>query len=183
MSLSLTREEAEALSRRTSDAAANQPIPKPKKQRTSKSTRWLSFGRRSNKHVSQVASSSEDAILPISPREVTPAFEDSVFSTPATVDVVLTSESDVRGIESSVGERTGSTETPGVEQNERGGSVPRVGITEAEMDAEEPIPRGRSDDQQSRLDMYMYMYIVRFVAKFIRHFESFLLRQYICTCV
>ena len=68
LSLSLTPEEVISINRRSSRGQSlTQPSSKSKKQRgSSKSGKWLFFGRRSNKQISQESISNEDDILPIS---------------------------------------------------------------------------------------------------------------------
>ena len=69
LSLSLTPEEVATINRTAPNGHSHsltRPSTKPKKQRGSgKSGRWLFFGRRSNKHISQESTSNEDDILPI----------------------------------------------------------------------------------------------------------------------
>ena len=71
------------------------------------------------------------------------------------MDTALSSESGVGGIEPSVvNERNSRSETPDVEQNESGGSMPRM--EESEMDIEEPIPSETNEALQLRLDVHIY---------------------------
>ena len=148
LSLSLTPEEVASINRTAPSAhphSLTQPSSKPKKQRgSSKSGRWLFFGRRSNKHISQESTSNEDDILPISSPVGNGSISDNLWFPGENLDV---EDGERSSREASVGSEGG-----GVDSVERSRSMDR-----RRADAPSEERREREDNEEPLLHQQRYV--------------------------
>jgi len=123
LSISFTTEEVLSINRRVSRGQSlTQPSSKSKKQRgSSKSGKWLFFGRKSNKQISQESTSNEDEILPISSPVAGDSFNEDLLFPGVGLDLDESARGSrgtsvgSEGSEGGVVERSGSAERSGPE--------------------------------------------------------------------